>query len=193
MNVSAASLSVWASSNAGRSSLTDDKLKSSIRDIKDFPKAGVVFKDITPLLQDGDLFKSTIERLAGPFQRKGITHVASIESRGFIFGAPVAYLLGAGYIPVRKKGKLPSKTVSLTYDLEYGTDTLEMHADALDPSARVLIIDDVLATGGTARATCQLVEKLKGKVAGLSFVIELEFLHGREKLRGYDVTSLIRY
>jgi adenine phosphoribosyltransferase len=169
------------------------KIKTSIRDIPDFPKPGIVFKDITPLLRDAELFKSTIERLAGPFQRKGITHVASMESRGFIFGAPVAYLLGTGYIPIRKKGKLPSKTVAHTYDLEYGTDTLEMHADALDSSARVLIIDDVLATGGTARATCQLIEKLKAKVAGLSFVLELEFLHGREKLRGYEVTALLQY
>jgi len=174
-------------------SITLPKIKASIRDVADFPKAGIVFKDITPLLQDADLFKSTIERLAGPFQRKGITHVASIESRGFIFGAPVAYLLNAGYIPVRKKGKLPHKAISHTYNLEYGTDTLEMHSDAFDSAARVLIIDDVLATGGTAQATCQLVEKLKAKVAGLSFVIELEFLHGREKLHGYEVTSLLRY
>ncbi len=173
--------------------VTIDKIKASIRDVPDFPKPGVIFKDITPLLQNGDLFKSTMERMAGPFQRKGITHVASIESRGFIFGAPVAYLLGAGYIPVRKKGKLPFKTLSHTYELEYGTDTLEMHTDALDSTSRVLIIDDVLATGGTARATCQLIEKLKAKVAGLSFAVELEFLHGREKLRGYDVTALIRY
>jgi len=169
------------------------KIKAAIRDIPDFPKAGIVFKDITPLLQDAELFKSTIERLAGPFQRKGITHVASMESRGFIFGAPVAYILGAGYVPVRKKGKLPSKLISHTFDLEYGTDTLEMHVDSMDASSRVLIIDDVLATGGTARATCQLVQKLKAKVVGLSFVIELEFLHGREKLNGYEVTSLLRY
>ncbi len=169
------------------------KIKASIRDIADFPKPGVVFKDITPLLSDSELFKSTIERLAGPFQRKGITHVASIESRGFIFGAPVAYILGAGYIPVRKKGKLPSKSIAHTYDLEYGTDTLEIHSDAVDSSSRVLIIDDVLATGGTAGATCKLIEKLKAKVAGLSFVIELEFLHGREKLHGYEVSSLLRY
>ena len=172
---------------------TTEKLKAAIRDVPDFPKPGVVFKDITPLLQSGELFKTTIERLAGPFQRKGITHVASIESRGFIFGAPVAYLLGAGYIPVRKKGKLPFKTLSHTYELEYGTDTLEMHADSVDGTSRVLIIDDVLATGGTARATCQLVEKLKARVAGLSFVIELEFLNGRSKLRGYDVTALLHY
>ncbi len=170
-----------------------EKIRASIRDVPDFPKPGIVFKDITPLLQNAELFKSALERLAGPFQRKGITHVASIESRGFIFGAPVAYLLGAGYIPIRKKGKLPYKTLSHTYELEYGTDTLEVHADALTSSSRVLIIDDVLATGGTARATCLLVEQLQAKVAGLSFAIELEFLHGREKLRGYEVTSLLRY
>ncbi len=170
-----------------------DPLKAAIRDVPDFPKPGVVFKDITPLLQNADLFKKSIERLAGPYQRKGITHVASIESRGFIFGAPVAYLLGTGYIPVRKKGKLPYKTLSHTYELEYGTDTLEIHADALDASSRVLIIDDVLATGGTARATCQLIEKLNARVAGLAFAIELEYLHGREKLRGYEVTALLHY
>ncbi len=170
-----------------------DKLRASIRDVPDFPKPGIVFKDITPLLQSPELFKSSIERLAGPYMRKGITHVASIESRGFIFGAPVAYLLNAGYIPVRKKGKLPFTSLSHTYDLEYGTDTLEMHTDSFTSAARVLIVDDVLATGGTARATCQLVEQLKAKVAGLAFCIELEFLHGREKLRGYDVTSILRY
>lgn len=174
-------------------SITLDKIKSSIRDVPDFPKPGVVFKDITPLLRSPELFKSTIERLAGPFRSKGITHVASVESRGFIFGAPVAYQLNAGYVPIRKKGKLPHKTQSYSYDLEYGSDTLEIHDDAFDSSARVLIIDDVLATGGTAYASSKLVEALKAHVAGLSFVVELEFLHGREKLRGYDVFSLIRY
>jgi adenine phosphoribosyltransferase len=172
---------------------TIDKLKAAIRDVADFPKAGILFKDITPMLQNPELFKASIDRLAGPFRGKGITHVASVESRGFIFGAPVAYVLGAGYVPIRKKGKLPGKTISYTYDLEYGTDTLELHADAFDPAARVLIIDDVLATGGTAQACTQLVKKLKAHVAGLSFVIELEFLKGREKLRGYEVTSLLRY
>jgi adenine phosphoribosyltransferase len=173
--------------------VTVDKLKSSIRDIPDFPKPGIVFKDITPLLSNPELFKTTVDRMAGPFQKKGITHVVSVESRGFIFGAPVAYLLGAGYTLVRKKGKLPYKTVAHTYDLEYGTDTLEIHTDALDANSRVLIIDDVLATGGTAQAVCELVKKLKGEVAGLSFVVELEFLNGRQKLRGYNVTSLIRF
>jgi adenine phosphoribosyltransferase len=174
-------------------SVTLESVRSAIRDIPDFPKPGIIFKDITPLLQNAELFKLTLERLAGPFQRKGISHVVSMESRGFIFGAPVAYILGAGYIPVRKKGKLPSKIIAHTYALEYGTDTLEMHADALDASARVLIIDDVLATGGTAHAACQLIEKLNAKVVGLSFVIELEFLHGREKLGGYEVSALLRY
>ena len=175
------------------STLSLDKVKSYIRDVPDFPKPGVVFKDITPLLQNQELFRSTIERMAGPFRKKGITHVASVESRGFIFGAPVAYQLNAGFIPVRKKGKLPYKTASYSYELEYGTDTLEIHSDALDANSRVLIIDDVLATGGTAVASAKLVETLKAHVIGLSFVIELEFLHGREKLRGYDVVTLIRY
>jgi adenine phosphoribosyltransferase len=173
--------------------LASEKVKSFIRDVPDFPKPGVVFKDITPLLQNAELFQSTCEKLAGSFRKKGITHVASVESRGFIFGAPVAYLLSAGYIPIRKKGKLPYKTASQSYELEYGSDTLEIHNDALDATSRVLLIDDVLATGGTAQASCKLVEKLKAKVVGLSFVIELEFLHGREKLRGYDVLTLIRY
>src|SRR6267142_2000597 len=164
---------------------TLEKVKSFIRDVPDFPKPGIVFKDITPLLQSPEHFRATCEKLAGPFRKKGITHVASVESRGFIFGAPVAYLLNAGYIPIRKKGKLPHKTASQSYELEYGTDTLEIHADALDASSRVLLIDDVLATGGTAYASCQLISKLKAKVVGLSFVIELEFLHGREKLRCY--------
>jgi adenine phosphoribosyltransferase len=173
--------------------LTVDKIKSFIRDVPDFPKPGILFKDITPLLQNPALFKSTIEKMAGPYRRKGITHVASVESRGFIFGGPVAYQLDAGFIPVRKKGKLPYKTAAFDYQLEYGTDTLEIHADALDATSRVLVIDDVLATGGTAYAACKLVENLKAKVIGLSFVIELEILHGREKLRGYDVVTLVRY
>jgi len=170
-----------------------DKIKAAIRDIADFPKPGIVFRDIAPMLQKPELFKDVVERMAGPFRKKGITHVVSVESRGFIFGAPVAYLLNAGYVLVRKKGKLPSKTISHTYDLEYGSDTLEIHTDSLDSSARVLIVDDVLATGGTAVACTELVKKLKAKVVGFSFVIELEALHGREKLRGSDVLSLIRY
>ena len=169
------------------------KIKTSIRDIADFPKAGIVFKDITPLLSDADLFKSTIERLAGPFQRKGITHVASIESRGFIFGAPVAYILGAGYIPVRKKGKLPFKTIEQDYALEYGHATVAIHVDALKPGDRVLLIDDLLATGGTSAAAATLVQKLGATIVEASFLIELKFLNGREKLSGFPIRSLIAY
>jgi adenine phosphoribosyltransferase len=170
-----------------------DRLRAAIRDVPDFPKAGILFKDITPLLQSAELFRATIERMAGSYRGKGVTHVASVESRGFIFGAPVAYQLNAGYIPIRKKGKLPSKTISYTYDLEYGTDTLELHGDAFDASSRVLIIDDVLATGGTAFACTQLVKKLKAEVVGLGFCLELEFLKGRERLRGYDVSTVLRF
>jgi adenine phosphoribosyltransferase len=173
--------------------LVADKLKTLIRDVPDFPKPGILFKDITPLLQDKDMFQKTIEKLAGPFRRKGITHVASVESRGFIFGAPVAYQLNAGFVPIRKKGKLPYKTAAHEYELEYGNDTVEIHADAVDANSRVLVIDDVLATGGTALASAKLVEKLKARVIGLSFVIELEFLKGRAKLGGYDVLTLIRF
>ena len=169
------------------------KIRASIRDIADFPKPGIVFKDITPLLSDGDLFKSTIERLAGPFQRKGITHVASIESRGFIFGAPVAYILGAGYIPVRKKGKLPYKTHEQSYDLEYGTSTVAVHVDALKPGSRVLLIDDLLATGGTAAAAAALVNGLNARILEIAFLIELSFLAGRDKLKGFPVRSLVVY
>jgi len=170
-----------------------DLLRASIRDVPDFPKTGILFKDITPLLQTPKLFRLSIDHLAEAFQNKGVTHVASVESRGFIFGAPVAYKLNAGYVPIRKKGKLPGKTISYTYDLEYGTDTLELHADALGPGTNVLLIDDVLATGGTAFACTQLLKKLGAQVAGLSFVIELDFLHGRDKLHGYQVTSLLRF
>jgi adenine phosphoribosyltransferase len=176
---------------AGAASL--DRLKSAIRDVPDFPKPGILFKDITPLLQDPELFRWAVDRLAEPFRGRGVTHVASVESRGFIFGAPVAILLEAGYIPIRKKGKLPGRTVAHTYDLEYGTDTLEIHADALRADSRVLVIDDVLATGGTAQASCRLVENLRARVAGLSFLIELAFLRGREKLGGYDISALITY
>lgn len=171
----------------------DLDLKSIIRDVPDFPKKGIIFKDITTLLARGDIFQKVIDQIASHYKSKKIEKVMGIESRGFIFGAPVAYQLNAGVVPIRKKGKLPYKTVSATYALEYGTDTLEMHEDALRPGTRVLIVDDLLATGGTAKATAELVKKVGGKIVGFAFLIELSFLKGRENLKDYDVFSLIQY
>jgi adenine phosphoribosyltransferase len=168
-------------------------LKAFIRDIPDFPKKGIVFKDITPLLGDGPAFRKTIDGLAEIGRANGVTKVAAIESRGFIFGSAVAHALGVGVVPVRKKGKLPHKTLSATYQLEYGTDTLEMHVDALHKGEKVLVVDDVLATGGTAAAVTDLVRKAGASPVALSFVIELLFLGGRGKLDGLPVTSLIQY
>ncbi len=168
-------------------------LASFIRDIPDFPKKGIIFKDITPLLASRDAFMSAIKMLAEPYKDKNIHKVASMESRGFIFGAALALELGCGFIPIRKKGKLPYKTVSQTYQLEYGTDTLEIHEDAVKKGENVLIVDDVLATGGTAQAVCSLIEKIGGNVAALCFLIELEFLKPREKLQKYNIFSLIKY
>ena len=168
-------------------------LKKIIRDVPDFPKKGIIFKDITTLLARGDLFQKVIDQIANHYKSKKIEKVVGIESRGFIFGAAVAYKLHAGVVPIRKKGKLPYKTVSTTYALEYGTDTLEMHEDALKKGTKVLIVDDLLATGGTAKATADLVRKVGGEIIGLSFLIELAFLKGRENLKGYDIFSLIKY
>ena len=168
-------------------------LSKFIRDIPDFPKKGIVFKDITPLLSSKEAFKSAIKMLVEPYKNENINKVASMESRGFIFGAAVAVELGCGFIPIRKKGKLPYKTVSQTYQLEYGTDTLEIHEDAIRKGEKILIVDDVLATGGTAKAVCSLIEKIGGEVAGLCFLIELEFLNPRQKLEGQRVFSLIKY
>lgn len=168
-------------------------LKDAIRDVPDFPKKGIIFKDITTLLSHQDAFRQVVDQLSAHYKPKGVEQVAGIESRGFIFGAPVAYQLGAGIVPIRKKGKLPYKTISQTYALEYGTDTLEMHEDALKPGTKVIIVDDLLATGGTARATAELVKKAGGTIIGIAFVIELEFLKGRENLKGYDVFSLLQY
>jgi adenine phosphoribosyltransferase len=168
-------------------------LKSFIRDVPDFPKPGIVFKDITPLLADGPAFRQVIEGLAALGRAKGATKVVAIESRGFIFGAAVAQALGVGVVPVRKKGKLPYRTISASYALEYGTDTLEMHVDALAKGDRVLLVDDVLATGGTAAAVVDLVRKGGAEPAALAFVIELLFLNGRAKLPGLPVEALIRY
>ena len=168
-------------------------LHSSIRDIPDFPKPGVTFKDITPLLGDPAAFSTAVDAIVVSFGRGSIDKVVGIEARGFIVAAPVAYHFGAGFVPLRKPGKLPYETVSESYDLEYGQETLEIHVDAFSPGDRVLIVDDVLATGGTARAACNLVEKAGAKVAGLAFVIELGFLNGSTQLEDYDYTSLLKY
>jgi adenine phosphoribosyltransferase len=168
-------------------------LKRAIRDIPDFPKPGIVFKDITPVLADPDLFRRATEAMAAPFANVGVAYVVAVESRGFILGAPVALELGAGFIPVRKPGKLPYRTAAAEYALEYGTDRLEIHADAHAPDARVLVVDDVLATGGTAAATCQLVEGLGGIVVGCSFLIALSFLPGPSALAGRRVEALVTY
>ena len=170
-----------------------DSLKSKIRSVPDFPKAGILFYDITTLLLDKEGFRQTIDALAKPFEGKAIDVVVGVESRGFILGGAVADRLGAGFSPVRKKGKLPSKTVQETYDLEYGTDCLEIHADAVQKGQRVLIVDDVLATGGTAAATTALVRKLGGDVQALAFLVELEFLNGRSKVSKESVFSVLKY
>ena len=169
------------------------RLEDWIRDIPDFPQKGILFKDITPLLQDGAAFRAAIERLAAHYAGSGIQAVVGVESRGFIFGAALAYLLNCGFIPVRKFGKLPSKTVTVEYALEYGTNVVEMHTDAIKPGQRVLIVDDLLATGGTVSAAMELVEKLGGHIAGIAFLVELTFLKGREQLQGHDVFALIKY
>ena len=168
-------------------------LKDYIRDIPDFPKAGVVFKDITPLLADKKAFAYTIDSIAHHFDRDEVDKVLGIEARGFMVAAPLAYRFTAGLIPVRKKGKLPWRVATQSYELEYGTDHLEMHRDAIEPGERILIVDDVLATGGTARATAQLTETCGGKVAGIATIMELTFLGGRSKLESYDFFSLISY
>ena len=170
-----------------------DKIKSLIRDVPDFPKPGILFKDITPLIGDPEGLRTTMDLLAKPFEGAGITAVAGMESRGFVFGVPVAERLGVGFVPVRKPGKLPAKTVSVEYELEYGTDTLQMHADAVGEGSRVLVVDDLLATGGTAAATVKMIRSLGAKVVGAVFVIELDFLKGRARLDDVDVTSLVRF
>jgi adenine phosphoribosyltransferase len=169
------------------------QLRSLIRDVPDFPQEGVLFKDITPLLADPIAFSTVIDLLVVHFGRGNVDKVVGIEARGFIIASPVAYHFGAGFVPVRKKDKLPWKTEAAEYALEYGTATLEVHRDAVAPGERVLIVDDVLATGGTAHATAELVERIGGKVVGISCLIELDFLHGRDKLQGYDLYTLLHY
>jgi adenine phosphoribosyltransferase len=170
-----------------------EQLKTKIRHVPDFPKAGILFYDITTLLQDPVGLRAAIDSIAGPFADQKIDLVVGIESRGFIFGAPVADRLGAGFAPVRKPGKLPSACIRESYALEYGTDTLEIHEDAVKPGQRVLIVDDLLATGGTARATTELVKKIGGTVHGLAFLIELVALNGRSRLTGENVHASLQY
>jgi adenine phosphoribosyltransferase len=172
---------------------TAQDLASRIRDIPDFPKPGILFKDITTLLKDGKSFQMAVDGLLDKIGKRDIDVVVGMESRGFIFGAPIAYKLGVGFVPVRKLGKLPADVVSVEYDLEYGSATLEMHKDALKPGAKVLIVDDLLATGGTVAGTIELVKQLKGEIVACAFLIELTALHGRDKLGGYDVVTLISY
>jgi adenine phosphoribosyltransferase len=170
-----------------------DHLKSLIREVPDFPKPGINFYDITTLLKDPQGLRQTVDALSAEFEGQKIDTVIGVEARGFIFAPALAYHIGAGFVPVRKPRKLPAECESISYDLEYGQDTLEIHRDAIGKGHNVLIADDLLATGGTARAVVDLVEKLGGRVAGLGFVVELEFLPGRAKLKGYDVRSLIKY
>lgn len=171
----------------------DTLIKAHIRDIPDFPKPGILFKDITPMLQESIAFRRVIDHLTERYRGKAIEAIVCIESRGFIFGAPLAYQLGTGLVPARKKGKLPYSTVEINYALEYGTATIEMHTDSVRPGARVILIDDLLATGGTAWATSQLIERQGGEVVECTFVVELGFLSGREKLQAYNVCTLARY
>ena len=168
-------------------------LKEYIRNIPDFPKKGILFRDITTLLKEPHVFKEVIDQLANHYKNMEIDKIASVEARGYIFGGALAYLLGCGFVPVRKPGKLPAKTTSLDYALEYGTNTIEMHTDAITQGEKVLVFDDLLATGGTVQATCRLVESLGGTVVGCAFLISLTELKGIEKLQKYDVFSLIEY
>ena len=170
-----------------------ESLRARIREIPDFPKPGILFYDITTLLKDPAAFKEAIQLMLAPFKDERVDVVVGMESRGFIFSAPMAYELGAGLVPVRKLGKLPAETLSVEYALEYGSNTLEIHRDAIQAGQKVLIVDDLLATGGTVQGTIDLVERLKGEVVGLAFLVELEFLHGRDQLGGHRVASVIRY
>ena len=170
-----------------------DRLSALVRDIPDFPRPGITFKDITPLLADAGAFRAAVDGIAGRFDGASVDRVLGVEARGFILAAPIAYRFGAGFTPVRKAGKLPWQVEAEEYALEYGTDLLEIHRDAVAPGERVLVVDDVLATGGTAAATVRLVERLGGEVVGLGFALELAFLDGRSRLPGRDVQSLVSY
>ncbi len=169
------------------------KLEKFIRDVPDWPKKGIIFRDITPLLANKKAFSAAVNKICGAFNKKRFDYVAAVEARGFIFGAAVALKLGKGFIPIRKKGKLPYKTERITYDLEYGQSTVEIHNDALKKGAKVLMIDDLLATGGTIAAACKLVERIGGKIIGIAFLVDLSELSGKDKLKKYSVKSLITY
>jgi len=170
-----------------------ERIRGAIRDVPDFPAAGILFRDITPLLGNAKLFRDVTEGMATRFAAERVTHVAGIESRGFVLAAPVAQRLGAGFIPIRKKGKLPWNSIGRTYGLEYGTDQLEIHTDACPPGSRVLVVDDVLATGGTARASAELIEEIGSRVVGFSFLIVLAALDGGSRLAGHRVETLVSY
>jgi len=170
-----------------------EDLKSVIREIPDWPKKGILFYDVTTLLKQGRCFRQAIDALMDPYKNTQVDMVLGIEARGFIFAPPVAYALKAGFVPVRKPGKLPAAKLQVNYELEYGTDSLEIHQDAVEPGQRVLIVDDLIATGGTARAVAEMVETMGATVVGLAFLVELTFLHGRDKLAKYDVHSLLKY
>ena len=170
-----------------------DDLRAKIREIPDFPKPGILFYDITTLLKDPDAFREVIDQMADQVKDSAIDLVVGMESRGFIFSAPLAYQLHAGFVPVRKPRKLPAPVARVTYDLEYGSDTLEIHMDAIAPGQRVVLVDDLLATGGTMEATVKLVRQLGGEIAGLAFAVELDFLNGRDRFKEYDVFSLLHY
>jgi adenine phosphoribosyltransferase len=173
--------------------MSAEELRARIREIPDFPKPGILFYDITTLLKDPVAYRESIDLMLEPWRNDKVDLVVGMESRGFIFSAPMAYLLNAGLVPVRKLGKLPAETITVEYALEYGSNTLEIHRDAIQPGQRVLVVDDLLATGGTVRGTIDLVERLQGEVVGLGFLVELEFLKGRDRLQGLRVESVVRY
>ena len=173
--------------------MSAESLRAQIREVPDFPKPGILFYDITTLINQPDGFGEAIELMTDPFRDDHVDIVVGMESRGFIFSAPMALHLNAGFVPVRKLGKLPAETITVEYELEYGTNTLEVHRDAIKPGQRVLVVDDLLATGGTTLGTIDLIEQLKGEIVGLSFLVELEFLNGRERLDGYRTHSVIGY
>lgn len=169
------------------------ELEKYIRDVPDFPQKGIIFKDITTLIKDKNAFKYVVDQIAGKYADQGVQKIVGIESRGFIFGGVVAYQLGCGFVPARKPGKLPAQSIREDYTLEYGSNSLEMHTDAIEPNEKVVIVDDLLATGGTALAVARLVERLKGQIIGMEFLIELDFLNGREKIRNYNIHSYLHY